>query len=48
MTDAAKIIENFEEKKATQLPKPQGYHILCAVPEIEDKFDTKYKNFVRC
>ena len=36
MTDAAKIIdkniENFEEKKATQLPKPQGYHILCAVP----------------
>ena len=44
MNDAAKIIdkniENFEEKKATQLPKPQGYHILCAVPEIEDKFDS--------
>jgi len=22
-----------------QLPQPQGYHILCAVPEIEEKFD---------
>jgi len=39
MSDAAKIVD-FGEKKATQLPKPQGYHILCAVPDIEDKFDS--------
>ena len=24
---------------ATQLPEPQGYRILCAIPDIEDKFD---------
>jgi co-chaperonin GroES (HSP10) len=27
-----------EVRKATQLPKPQGYRILCAVPEVDDKF----------
>lgn len=26
-----------EERKATQLPEPSGYRILCAVPEIEEK-----------
>jgi len=29
-----------EETKATQLPKPQGYHILCAVPEVDEKFES--------
>ena len=24
--------------EATQLPKPRGYKILCAIPEVEDKF----------
>jgi len=28
-----------EAKLASQLPKPTGYHILCAVPEIVEKFD---------
>lgn len=28
-----------EDQKATQLPDPQGYRILCAVPGVEDKFD---------
>jgi co-chaperonin GroES (HSP10) len=28
-----------EERTATQLPKPQGYRILCAVPEVEEKFE---------
>jgi co-chaperonin GroES (HSP10) len=27
------------EEKATQLPKPTGYHILCAIPEAEKEFD---------
>lgn len=28
--------EQTEEEKATQLPTPSGYKILCAVPEIEE------------
>ena len=28
------------EKKATQLPKPAGYHILCMVPEAEKEFES--------
>lgn len=28
------------EEKATQLPKPTGYRILVAIPEIEAKFDS--------
>jgi co-chaperonin GroES (HSP10) len=31
------VIEN-QEDKATQLPEPKGYKILCALPEVEDKF----------
>lgn len=26
-----------EERKATQLPDPVGYRILCAIPEIDEK-----------
>ena len=28
-----------ESATATQLPEPQGYRILCTIPDIEDKFD---------
>jgi len=28
------------ERKAKQLPEPQGYRILCAIPEIENKYDS--------
>lgn len=28
-----------DEEKARQLPKPSGYRILCAVPEVEKEFD---------
>ena len=28
------------EQRGRQLPKPTGFHILCAIPDIEDKFDT--------
>ena len=28
------------EKKAKQIPEPSGFHILCMVPEIEEKFDS--------
>jgi co-chaperonin GroES (HSP10) len=28
------------EEKATQLPVPSGYRILCAIPEIEKEYDS--------
>jgi len=27
-------------QKAKQLPDPTGYHILCAIPDIEQKYDS--------
>ena len=27
------------EEKARQLPQPSGYHILCAIPEMEKEFE---------
>jgi hypothetical protein len=28
-----------QEEKAKQLPRPSGYHILCAIPEVEEEMD---------
>ena len=28
------------EEKATQLPNPTGYHILCALPEIDKEYES--------
>jgi co-chaperonin GroES (HSP10) len=28
------------EERGKQLPKPSGFHILCAVPEIEDNYES--------
>jgi len=36
MTDST---DNENTNKATQLPQPKGWKILCAVPEVEDKFE---------
>jgi co-chaperonin GroES (HSP10) len=33
-------LRKAEEAKASQLPEPSGYRILCAVPEIEEKFES--------
>ena len=38
--DESKIETQEVEKKATQLPTPTGYHILCAIPDIEEKYDS--------
>jgi co-chaperonin GroES (HSP10) len=48
MTEIAIATENGEvstlpetdEQKATQLPEPVGYHILVALPEVEEKFES--------
>ena len=33
-------IADTPEKKAKQLPDPSGYRILCAIPEIEETYDS--------
>ncbi len=38
--DLSAVMEKSAEEKARQLPKPQGYRILCAIPEVEDTFDS--------
>lgn len=32
-------VENADDK-ATQLPKPSGYHILCAIPEMDKEYES--------
>ena len=27
-------------KKATQMPEPSGYRMLCAIPEMEEKYES--------
>jgi co-chaperonin GroES (HSP10) len=29
-----------QEEKAAQLPEPSGYHILVAIPDIDDKYES--------
>lgn len=33
--DLSAVMNKSSEEKATQLPKPSGYRILCAIPEQE-------------
>ena len=33
-------IEASNEEKAKQLPKPSGYRILCAIPEIDKEYES--------
>lgn len=33
-------LEETQETKASQLPDPTGYRILCAIPEIEDRYES--------
>jgi co-chaperonin GroES (HSP10) len=38
--DLSAVLDKDDEDKATQLPDPSGYRILCAIPEIEEKYDS--------
>lgn len=38
--DLSVIMDKSAEEKAKQLPEPSGYHILVALPEAEDKYDS--------
>lgn len=37
--DLTNLLDKSDEEKATQLPRPSGYHILCAIPEQEKEFE---------
>lgn len=37
--DLSALMHKNQEQKASQLPKPSGYRILCAIPEVEDTFE---------
>lgn len=37
--DLTNLLDKSNEEKATQLPKPSGYRILCAIPEIEKEHE---------
>jgi co-chaperonin GroES (HSP10) len=41
-TDSGEVstLPQTAEEKATQLPNPSGYHVLVAIPEIEEKFES--------
>jgi co-chaperonin GroES (HSP10) len=38
--DLSAILHKEAEERAKQLPKPQGYRILCAIPEAEEAYDS--------
>ena len=38
--DLGAVLNKSQEEKATQLPRPSGYRILCAIPEIEKEYDS--------
>lgn len=38
--DLSAVMDKSTEEKAKQLPRPQGYRILCAIPETEKEFDS--------
>jgi co-chaperonin GroES (HSP10) len=38
--DLTAIMDKSADEKARQLPEPSGYHILVALPESEEKYDS--------
>jgi len=38
--DLSNILDKSQEQKATQLPKPAGWKILCAIPEKEKEYSS--------
>ena len=38
--DLSAVMQKSAEEKAKQLPRPQGYRILCAIPDVEKEFDS--------
>jgi co-chaperonin GroES (HSP10) len=38
--DLSAVLDKSKEEKASQLPKPSGYRILCAIPDIEKEYES--------
>lgn len=38
--DEATVLPDTDERKAKQVPDPSGYRILCAIPEVEGKYES--------
>jgi len=38
--DLSKILDQPAEKKATQIPNPSTYHLLCMVPQAEEEYES--------
>ena len=38
--DLSAVLDKPAEEKAKQLPKPSGWKILCAIPEIDDTYES--------
>ena len=38
--DLSALMHKKDQEKATQLPKPSGYKILCAIPEQEKEYES--------
>lgn len=38
--DLSAVLDKSAEEKATQLPNPSGWHILVALPEAEEKYES--------
>jgi len=38
--DLSALMDKSQEEKASQLPKPSGYRILCAIPDIDDTYES--------
>jgi co-chaperonin GroES (HSP10) len=38
--DLSALLDKSAEDKASQLPIPSGYRILCAIPEVEETYES--------
>ena len=40
--DLSGILNKSEESKASQLPKPATYHLLCVLPDAEKEYESGF------
>lgn len=45
--DLSAVLHKKTEEKAKQLPKPSGYKILCAIPEVEKEFENSEVGLIK-
>ena len=38
--DLSALLDKSAEEKATQIPTPSGYRILCAIPEVDAEYES--------